>query len=269
MAAAAPPLAGPPSPRPAAAPVPRAGTIRDRGIVRYDAIRATRWFSSGVAKVLGDVDVTEGRAQGLVSVGGKLVSGSFRAEGTFEVVGRVDVRDDLTVEGTTRLVAPLHAGGLTSEGSFHTTAEVRVDRIWTASGIVEAPSAQVGAFLLNGSADIGGDLQAVGLVRAQFRGDSQVGTIRGAKVVLHGPPAGAVPSLIRSVLGGAAAIRVDRIEAEYVELGAVDVGFVHAQQVTLGAGAHVTTVEGEVVRRHPSARVGFESHSPPPHGLHR
>jgi cytoskeletal protein CcmA (bactofilin family) len=268
MAAAAPLPATKLAPSPAK-PETRSGTIRDRGTTRYDAIRAARWYSSGVAKVLGNVDVTEAHVQGLVSIAGKLTAGAFRAEGTFEVVGTVDVRDSLTVEGTTRLVAPAHAGSLTTEGTFHSTAEVRVDRIFTATGLVEAPSVRVGAIVLNGSAEILGDVEATGLVQMQFRGDSHIATIRGAKVVLEGPTAGVVPNLIRSVFGGSAAIRIERIEADSVELSAVDVGFVHAQQVTLGAGAHVTTVEGPIVSRHPSARVGFESRSPPPHGLSR
>jgi cytoskeletal protein CcmA (bactofilin family) len=272
MSAVVPPSASGPRPAAPAAPAPpppRSGPIRDRGSVRRDSVHATNWSSTGIAKVLGDVDVGSGEVAGLVSVGGKLRADAFHAEGTFEVVGAVEVRDGLAVEGTAQFRAPVHAGELTTDGTLRSAAEVRVDRILSAVGLVEAPSARVGAMRLHGSATVPGPLEAQALVLAEFRGDSRIGTIRAAKAVLHGPSAGLVPTLMRSVLGGEAAVHVDRVEADSVELAAVDVGFVHAREIVLGAGAHVTTVEGTIVRRHPSARVGFESRSPPPHGLSR
>jgi cytoskeletal protein CcmA (bactofilin family) len=267
VASTAPASAG--VPPPSAPVVPLEGAIRDRGIVRRDALRAASWSSAGVAKVLGDVVVRSGDVSGLVSIAGKLVAGSFRSEGTFEVGGTVEVTDQLRVEGTTHFANPVRAGDLTTEGTLRSSAPLTASRIFTATGILEAPAVRAGGFLLHGSAEIPGDVEAVALVRANFRGNSEIGTIRAAKVHLRGPPAGAVPDLVRSVLGGHAAIRIGRIEASSVELSAVDVEFVRAPEIVLGAGAHVTTVEGTVVRQHPSARVGFESRTPPPHGLRR
>jgi cytoskeletal protein CcmA (bactofilin family) len=219
--------------------------------------------------VLGGVDVVEGRVTGLVSVAGPLVAVSFTAEGTFEVVGAVEVRDTLAIDGTSHFGTAVHAGALTSDGSLRSSADVRVDRTLTVTGLFETPSAHVGALLLSGSAEIPGELAGGALVRAHFRGNSQIGTVRAPKVVLRGAPAGLVPTLIRYVFGGGVAVSVDRIEADTVELSSVDVKSVHAREIVLGPAAHVTTLVGQVVKKHPSARVGYESRTPPPHGLRR
>lgn len=269
MSAAAP--SAPSATRPAAAPSrpPRTGTIRDTGTVRRDSVRATGWTTTGMAKVQGDVDVGVGAASGLVSIAGKLSADAFRARGTLEVVGPTDVRDLLRLDGTVHFQAGVHAGALESQGSLRCAGELRVDRALSAQGVVEAPSAHVGLFELMGSAEIPGDLAATASVRARFHSDSRIGTIRAHRVELHGPPTSLVPTLLRMVFGGSAAVHVDRVEADSVELSAVDVAFVHAREIVLGPGAHVTTVEGTIVRRASSSRVGPESRSPPPHGLTR
>ena len=248
---------------------PRTGTIRDSGTVRRDSVRAASWTTTGMAKVQGDVDVEAGAASGLVSVAGKLTAVTFRARGTLEVVGAAEVRDQLSLEGTVHFGAGLHAGALESRGTLRCAGDLRVDRALSANGLVEAPSVHVGQFELTGSAEVPGDLEATVSVRARFRGDSQIGTIRSKRVELHGPPTSLVPTLLRKVFGGAATVHVDRVEADSVELSAVDVAFVHAREVVLGPGADVTAVEGTIVRQAPSSRVGPESRSPNPYGLTR
>ncbi len=266
-------IASPPPPTAPTAPdraaAVRGSAIRDSGTVRRDAVLATTWTATGVVKVEGDVDVGSGTVDGLVSVGGRLTATSLRARGTLEVVGAVEVRDDLALDGTFRLAGGLRAGRLTARGTVRAAAPVVVDRTVFARGTLEAPSVRVGVLDLVGSAEIPGELAAAAVVRAQFRGDSHLGTVRAPRTELHGPPTSLIPTLWRTVFGGSASIHVDRIEADSVELSAVDVGFVHAREIVLGPGAHVTAVEGAVVRRSATSRIGPESRSPPPPGLRR
>jgi cytoskeletal protein CcmA (bactofilin family) len=237
--------------------------------VRRDSVRAASWTVAGLAKVQGDVDVETGTVEGLLSVGGRLAAGRLRARGTLEAVGVAEVREELAVDGTARFASTVHAGDLDSAGSLRAIGAVTVDRALYVRGSVEAPSIAARVFDLDGSAEVLGDVTAAVTVRGRFRADSRLGSVRANRVELHGPPTALVPTLWRLVFGGNAAVHVERIEAESVELSAVDVDLVHAPAIVLGAGAHVTTVEGTVVRRHPSARVGPESRSPPPHGLSR
>ena len=255
--------ASPPAPGP-----PTSGRVKDRGSVRHDSVRATDWTSAGVAKVLGDVDVSRADVSGLTSVAGKVRADSFRSQGTLILVGPVDVRGNLELDGTIHLQSSAHAGSARADGALRVAGPLTVDRLFSASGSVEVPSATVGAIDLVGSATIPGVVEAAS-VRMRFRDNSHLGTVRGNRVVLHGPAANLVPSLVRSVLGHEVSVRVDRVEADTVDLAAVDVEFVHAREIVLGAGAHVTALEGTVVRRHPTSRVGPESRSPRPHGLHR
>lgn len=256
-----------PSTKPSAPPT--GSEIRDAGTVRRDSIRATAWRSRGMSKVQGDVDVGVGSTTGLVSIGGRLTAQSFRARGTLEVVGATEVREQLTLDGTVHFRAPVHAGTLDARGTLRCPADVRVDRALTVTGSFEAPSAHVGLLDVTGTVDIPGDLDAVVSVRVRFRGDSHIHAIRTKSVVLEGPPSALIPTLVRRVFGGAAEVRIGRVEAETVELSAVYVEFVHAEKIVLGAGAHLREFEGTIVRRHPSSRVGPESRTPPPHGLSR
>ena len=248
---------------------PRGDTIRDSGTVRRDSIRATGWTARGMAKILGDVDVGAGTVTGLVAIGGSLTAESFRSRGTLDVHGSTAVRDRLAVDGTVHFGGSVRAGAVDARGTFRSPAELRVDRELTVVGTLEAPSARVGLLDLQGAAEIPGELSALGTVRARFHGDSRLGFVRARSVRLEGPPTALIPTLFRKVFGGAAAVEVGRIEAESVELRAVEVDFVRAKEIVLGPGAHVTTIEGTVVRRHPTSRVGPESRSPPPHGLSR
>jgi len=267
-AAAAPPSAPPASPPPVPLP-PRTGTLRDSGSVRRDSVRAARWSSSGIAKVQGDVDVESGSAAGFVSVGGKLTAGTFGSRGTLEVVGPTDVRDGLTLDGTVHFQGPVHAGTLGARGTLECTAEVRVDRAFTLIGTLEAPSLRVGLLELTGTVAVPGEVEALASVRARFRGDSVIGSLRARSAVLQGPSVALIPSLLRAVFGGSVTVHVDRVEADSVELSAVDVEFIRSPKIVLGPGAHLTAFEGTIVRQHPSSRVGPESRSRPPYGLTR
>ena len=53
----------------AGAPVPREARVKDRGIVRRDALSADQWRADGTVKVLRDVDVGSARVTGSLSVG--------------------------------------------------------------------------------------------------------------------------------------------------------------------------------------------------------
>jgi hypothetical protein len=254
---------------PGRAVLPRVGDYRDVGPVRHDAVRANSWAVSGLAKVQGDVDVGSVTVQGLLSVGGKIVAGRLAVHGTLDAVGPVEVQGSLDLDGTARFDSPLHAGDLRAHGTLRGAGPVRVDRAFGADGSIEAPSIAAAFFDLTGGAEIAEELVVGGTARARFRADSRLGEVRAKRVEFHGPPTALVPTLMRRVFGGSAAIYVARIEAETVELSAVDVGFVRARQVVLGAGAQVTAVEGTIVRQHPSSHVGPESRSAPPHGLSR
>ena len=237
--------------------------------MRRDSVRATAWSVAGLAKVLGDVDVESLSVRGLLSVGGKLRAGRLTADGTLDTVGTAEVRESLEFDGTARFDAPVHAGTVRCRGTFHLESPLRVDRGLVAVGLVEAPSIAATLFDLDGGADVPGEIVVAGIVRARFRSDSHLGTVRASRVELAGPPTSLVPTLLRRVFGGGASVHVARVEAQEVALSAVDVDFVRADRIALGAGAHVTALEGTVVRRHPTSRVGPESRSPPPHGLSR
>jgi translation initiation factor IF-1 len=226
--------------------------------VRRDSVRASGWTSHGLAKVQGDVEVGTGTTVGLLSIGGKLSADTFQSRGTLEVVGFSDVREALTLDGTSHLQSGGHAGTLDARGTLRCGADLRVDRMLTVAGAIEAPSAHAGAFDLTGTVTIPGDVEAVVSVRARFRGDSDIGTIRAKSVRLEGPTPALIPTLLRSVFGGSAVVRVGRVEAESVELSAVDVEFVRGTSIILGPGARVREVEGTIVEPLPNAMFRVE-----------
>jgi hypothetical protein len=271
MATATSPPTAPPAAAPAAAapPPPLRGLVRDAGAVRRDSVRAARWIAAGTVKVTGDVTVTEAALRGLATIGGKFTADRCSVHGTLEVRGGVDVRTSATLEGTFRPLGPVHFGSAIARGVIRAVADLEVDRLFRVAGALEAPSLHTGALDLDGSATVPGEIVALAGVRAQFRADSQLGSISARSVSLQGPPPGLVPTILRKVFGGNATVSVERIEADHVELEAVTVEFVRSREVVLGPEAHVATVEGTIVRQHPSAHVGPESRTPPPPGLSR
>ncbi len=166
--------------------------------------------------------------------------------------------------GNLRVRGIVHVGDGELRDRSRFDGAVRVDRALTVHGLFVAPSLKAGEFSLDGVAEIDGAVDA-GRVTARFRGPSHIGSIQAKSVILRVR----APNPVEMVLGRNLAVPIARIEAEMVDLEGVNVRFVRAREIVLGRGTHVTELEGHVVRRHASARVGPESRSPPPHGLTR
>jgi cytoskeletal protein CcmA (bactofilin family) len=267
------PATPPPSaPSARAPPVPAAaltGTLRDVGSVRRDVVRAARWTTSGSVKVLGNVDVGSVRLGGLTSVAGSLRADSVDLKGTLEVNGATEILGPLRGEGALQLRGPFHAGSVELSGSVRSPQDLRVERQLVVTGLVESPSVHAGLLDVTGRLLVPGEVRATAAVQVRFRADSALGTVRAPRVTVRGPPSGLVPNLWRKVFGGSAAVHVEHVEADSVEIESVSVEFVRALSIVLGPHAHVSALEGTVVRQHPTAHVGPESRSPPPHGLSR
>jgi cytoskeletal protein CcmA (bactofilin family) len=260
-AAAPKPAAAAPSPPPK---VPRSGEVQDRGVSRRDAVHALRWSTRGSVKVLGEVDVGQAKLAGTTAVGGAVSSDALRSTGTLDVGGTLEVVGALFSDGILRTRGPVHAGEAELRGTTHLLGDLRVDRGLTVHGSLIAPSVRAEGLIAEGELDVPGEISA-SHVDVRFRARSRVGGVVGATVRLTVRP----PNPIEMVLGRELPVEVLRVEADSVELEGVDVRFVRAPEIVLGRDAHVTEFEGKIVRRHPSARVGPESRSPPPHGLSR
>jgi cytoskeletal protein CcmA (bactofilin family) len=255
--------------RSAAPTSPPDPVVRDAGAIRHDTVRAMRWTVSGTCKVTGDATAAEATVAGLLSIGGRLTVTRMTVRGTLEVLGGTDVRERADLDGTFHPRGPVHLASARVAGILRTDSDVRVDHDLAIDGALEAASLHVGVLELTGTATVPGEVVASGRIRAGFRGDSSLGPVQAREVSLKGPPPGLVPSLVRKVFGGNAHVEVERIEADRVELEAVNVGLVRSKEIVLGPGAQVTEIEGTIVRQHPTARVGPESRSRPPHGLSR
>ncbi len=234
------------------------------GVVRRDSVHAMRWTTRGVVKVLGDADVGEARLTGPTAVGGALTADTLRADGGLDCAAAIDVVGTLRSSGGLRARGPLHAGDLEVRGLLHVQGDVRVDRGATVRGQLNASSVQATAVVLDGTAEVGGRIGAH-RVDLTFRDASEVGSIVGSSVRLGVRP----PNPLELVLGRSLAVKVLHVEADTVTVEGVDVRFIRSPAITLGRNAHVTEYEGTILQRHPSARVGPESRSPPPHGLSR
>ena len=261
-APAAPVKPATPAPPTAPAPPPRSGVIDDQGVVRREAVRALRWTSRGRTKVLADVDCGEVNLTGGAVIGGTLTADSVRSDGDLDVGGAVQVTGSLHSSGSLRTRGPFRVGAADLRGRTRLDGAAHVDRGVTVHGLFVAPSVQAVEFSLDGVAEIEGALEAE-KVAAHFRGSGRIGRIRAKSVALRLRP----PNPVEVMLGRAVAFPVERIEADTVEVEGVDVRFLRAREIVLGRGAHVTELEGHIVRRHGSARVGPESKSPRPYGL--
>ncbi len=253
-----PPAVAPPSP-PA-----RAGEVRDQGAVHHDRLRARRWTTHGPVKVDGPVDVDDAALVGPASIGGAVSAGRLRVDGSLNLGREATVVGRLDVDGTVRSAAAIHAGEANLRGAVQLLGALSVDRLLSVVGRLAAPSVRAGGISLDGSAEIPGEIEAR-QVDLRLRRPSRIGAIRGGTVRLALRP----PNPIELVLGRRIAVSVTRIEADSVSLEGVDVRFVRSPSIVLGRDAHLTEYEGTIVARHPSARVGPESRSPPPHGLSR
>lgn len=255
------PTPGPPLP---AAPGARGPPLVDRGTVRHDTVRSTRWVTRGITKVDRDVDVGRADLRGTVTVGGSLGADQLTVDGSLDVHGGLRARARLRTKGSLAVAGPVAAGEAVLIGAIRLRGELSAERAVVARGTLQAPSLQVGALTFRGAATVPGTIRA-STVTAQLVADSSLGQVVAQTVRLRGP----APAIVVPMLGEPGVVTVDRVEAESVFVEGAHVAFVRAGAVTLGRGAHVTAVEGTVVRAHPTSRLGPESWSRPPAGLSR
>ncbi len=263
-AGSATPVLGRSAGSPGSAVVPVELRVRDRGTVRHDAIRTRRWELNGIAKVVGAVEVGSARLSGTVVIGGPLAAVELTAVGSVDVRGPMTVAGALTVRGALDAGATLHAQEATCAGPTRVAGAVAVDGTLRVRGSLRAPDVRCGRLDLRGTAEVPGTVVATD-VDATVRSDTDVGAVVCRRFRLLGP----TPTVVEKVLGREAVAVVRSIEAETATITGARVGFVRAASVVLGREAHVTAVEGRIVRAHPTSRVGPQSWSRPPEGLRR
>jgi cytoskeletal protein CcmA (bactofilin family) len=249
---------------PVPAPRPPLSDLSDRGVTARANVLARRWTLRGTAKVSGDVRADGVELDGLLTVGGAFRVSRARLHGSAEISGPCEVANELETSGNLRCGGSLAAGALHASGRLRVTGEVTVAGVAEFKGLIGASSLAAGRVVLRGACEIPGVLRAAE-VRLALERASSIGRIEGTRVELRLRP----PNPVERVFGRKDEVRVDRIEAETVLLERVEVGFVRGREVHLGPEAHVTTVEGTVVERHRTSRLGPESRSPPPEGLRR
>ena len=245
-------------------PRPRGGPVSDRGTVVHDEVRSIRWKLRGIAKVVHDVDVGAGDLRGTVVVGGPLLADELRLDGSLEVRGPVAVARRLRAQGSVDAGGNLRAAEAIVVGKLRVLGELELDGASRLRGTVRAGEIRAGPLELRGDVRVPGPIAAARF-DATLSAGSRLGELRATELRLRGP----APNLVRRVLGPEAPVTVTRVEAETAALAGVRVGFVKAREIVLGPDAHVATVEGTVVRQHPTARLGPESWTPPPEGLRR
>jgi hypothetical protein len=215
-------------------------------------------------KVSGEVDVGAVRLDGTVSVSGPITVDSLRSRGTLEADGSMTVLGIFDSDGNLHAGGPVRAAQASLVGTTRVGADVTVAGSLLVRGQFAAASVHAGEFRGDGAIAVPGTTEAVD-VDMRIRRDSAFGTIhaRTVRLIRSGP------NPIERLFGRSPATPVARIEADRVELEGVDVAFVHCPEVILGRDAHVTELEGTVVRRHATASVGPRSLTPPPYGLRR
>ncbi len=254
----------PPAKVAAASPSVRSGTVEDRGVMRRDSVHAARWLVDGSAKATGAVDVGSLEVQGSLSVGGMLSADTLTVRGRLDAGAAVQVAGALTSDGGFRATGPVTARQATFDGASRVTGDVTVEATLALRGQFAAAALHVGELRGDGAVQVVGELRA-GAVDLRLKGESRFGVIRARSVRLLRASANPV----EMVLGGGVPTPVERIEADRVELEGVDADFVHCPEVILGRDAHISELEGTVVRQHGSASVGPRSKTPPPYGLSR
>jgi cytoskeletal protein CcmA (bactofilin family) len=217
-----------------------------------------------MVKVSGEVDVGDIRLDGTVSISGTILADVVRSRGTLEADGPVTVAGALATDGDFHTGGPVRAAQATLVGTTRIGGDVSVSGVLTLKGQFAAASIHAGEVRADGGLTVPGDIEAVD-VDVRMRKDSRFGAIRAKTVRLHRT----APNPVERVFGRSPDPSVTRIEADRVELEGVDVAFVRCPEVILGRDAHITELEGTVVRRHASAHVGPRSVSPPPYGLRR
>ena len=206
----------------------------------------------------------DGRISGALSVGGALTADRFACRGALDTGGPLTIAGSLSTETSFHGVGPVQAKQASFSGTTRIGREVVVEGSLLVKGQFAAAALRAGDFRGDGAVEVAGTIEAVE-VDVRIRRDSRFGTIKARSVRLLRSP----PNPIEWVFGRSPPAPVVRIEADRLELEGVDVAFVRCPEVILGRDAHITELEGTVVRRHSSARVGPRSKSPAPHGLSR
>lgn len=249
------------SPRPpSTAPPPLVGELRDVGGTRREAIRAQSYTALGAVKCLGDLEAGVVELHGLASIGGRVAAERLRAEGTLDVARDVVVRSEATLRGRATIGTSLAAGDLAVRGRLTVRGPMTLDGEGRITGTLEVEGPLVARSLqFDGTLLVPGTIDCP-MFTGRLRHRSRVGTLRSENVRLVRPswPFGSTGHLV-----------IDRIEAADVELDGVDCEYLRAERIRLGAGTHVTRLDGHVVRRHPTAVVGPRSWEPLPRGLAR
>ncbi len=264
MAASAP---RPPAPAPTPS-VPRSGAFRETGTVRHASIHAQRYRLKGTGKVTGEVDVDEAAFDGIVTITGPLNANRLDVRGTFEGGGDVGVSGAMALRGTGRFLGALRAGELSTDGLVRIAKGLQVVRTLSARGALE-----VGGDLESAFFGMEGRVAIAGVVRAKevdgiFESESAIREIEAVKVSLRPRQLIRLPVEV-PVLSPNALLKVDRIEAEAVQIEGVEVGYIRAESIVLGRHCHVTRLDGTLVKKDPTSHVGYESRTAPPRGLSR
>ncbi|MHB1435292.1 MAG: hypothetical protein ACYCPN_02450 [Thermoplasmata archaeon] len=257
-------------------PSPRSKFLRDRGVVRYDTLTADAWRLQGAARILGDAEVGVAEVSDRVTIGGRLTADQVDADGLLEVHGPAGIAGRLRLKGTYRGDSEFHAGEAEIHGLAQFAGPVRVDRVLSVTGLLDAPRVDAGTVVVRGALRVRGDLSAT-LLDATLRGPSSVehltaDTVRITREAV--PMQSVMPTplrhLTRQLLGrGGAGLSVLRIDGRSVELEGVHVGYLRADTITVGADCRIDRYDGRILRAHPSSRVGPSSVSPPPYGMTR
>jgi cytoskeletal protein CcmA (bactofilin family) len=233
-------------------------------VTRRDSVFALSWSAEGTIKVTGEVDVGIAKISGALSVGGAITADALTCRGALDGGGPITIAGTFVTDGSLHAVGPVQAKQASFGGTTRLGRDVVVEGNVTVKGQFAAPSLRVGELHGEAAVEVEGSLDAVD-VQLRLRGESRLGVVRARTVRLERVR----PNPIEWVFGRAPPISVSRIEADRAELEGVEVGFVRCPEVILGRDAHVTEIEGTVVRRHSTARVGPRSKTPPPYGLSR
>ncbi|MGI0131580.1 MAG: hypothetical protein ACREDK_00550 [Thermoplasmata archaeon] len=258
----------PPPTRPSAsAPNPaapatrvRVPEVRDLGASRHDAITAQRWVAQGTSKVLGEVDVEEATLHGGIAIRGTLTADRVHLDGYLEVEGPTRVAHQLALAGDARFTSDVRAGEMRGEGSIE----------------VGGPLVVAGTLAWTGHLDVRGDVRAAALrfdgrltVQGNLYADTVEGTLRGASRVQNILAPSIAIDRHAPLFGAKGCLDALRIEGREVRLAGVVAQYLRADRASLGPDCHIARLDGTIVRRHASARVGPESTSPRPYGLRR
>jgi cytoskeletal protein CcmA (bactofilin family) len=257
------PMTPPVASIPAALPTPIAVDLRDSGVAVHDSVRAREWSASGGARVLGSVEVDRAVLLGNVSIGGSIAADRFESSGFLAVFGPARIRSRIQLGGESRWSAVVETSELEVAGRMVVSGPLQVGGLAHVRGTLEVSgAARAGRLVVDGTITVAGLLEAQEVALHLHRA-SRVQAIRADVVRVTRRKSLPIPGAAHPTL------TVERIDAREVELEGVSCEYLKAERIALGPQCHITRLEGSVVARHPSARVGPESRSAPPHGLSR